>query len=221
MPQAPVPSSRHAYNPDCSCSECAAVFLERLRTRRVHEYGADEDPLGPAKGILNAVICMIVILLCLAGAILIWSQTADARTNQTQPQPILRPAGLLQAKQQCPDDATIVECRAALRRALAGIAWQRSENLKLARQMLGKLADWTCIHGGEGAWNAHTGNGYYGGLQMDATFERTYGRDMLARYRGHADSWPPKAQIIVAQRAYAQGRGYAPWPNTSHACGLR
>ena len=31
---------------------------------------------------------------------------------------------------------------------------------------LSHLAGWLCIHAREGAWNANTGNGYYGGLQM-------------------------------------------------------
>src|SRR5262249_27216003 len=34
-----------------------------------------------------------------------------------------------------------------------------------------------CIHRFEGAWNSNTGNGYYGGLQMDASFQRRYGGD--------------------------------------------
>ena len=38
---------------------------------------------------------------------------------------------------------------------------------------------WLCIHRGEAAWNAHTGNGYYGGLQMDLSFQRSYGRHLL------------------------------------------
>src|SRR5438876_5647928 len=29
------------------------------------------------------------------------------------------------------------------------------------------LSQWLCIHHYEGSWTANTGNGYYGGLQMD------------------------------------------------------
>ncbi len=76
-----------------------------------------------------------------------------------------------------------------------------------------------CIHRHEGPWNARTGNGYYGGLQMDMAFQRTYGRDFLERW-GTADRWPPAAQIVVADRAYRSGRGFTPWPNTARACGL-
>lgn len=81
------------------------------------------DGLAPARGILNAVICMIVILLCLAGAILVWTQTADARTNQVHP--VAAPASLLKAREACPNTASIVQCRSALRRAYDSVRWQR------------------------------------------------------------------------------------------------
>lgn len=76
-----------------------------------------------------------------------------------------------------------------------------------------------CIHHYEGAWSANTGNGYYGGLQMDLGFQQTYGGAFLARW-GTADKWPPWAQIQAARRAYASGRGFSPWPRSSAACGL-
>lgn len=82
------------------------------------------------------------------------------------------------------------------------------------------LTDWTCIHGHEGAWNDATGNGYWGGLQMNVSFMLTYGRDMIRRYGGYANRWSPRDQIIVAERAYDAGRGFEPWPNTARMCGL-
>jgi hypothetical protein len=77
----------------------------------------------------------------------------------------------------------------------------------------------TCIHRYEAAWNANTGNGYYGGLQMDLSFQSLYGGRYLQRY-GTADRWPVWAQLEVAARAYSAGRGFWPWPNTARACGL-
>jgi Transglycosylase-like domain len=77
-----------------------------------------------------------------------------------------------------------------------------------------------CIHRYEGAWSSNTGNGYYGGLQMDVAFQSRYGGDYLARW-GTADRWPAWAQIHAAVRAYRSGRGFSPWPNTARACGLR
>jgi hypothetical protein len=76
-----------------------------------------------------------------------------------------------------------------------------------------------CIHQYEGAWNAATGNGYYGGLQMDLTFMRHYGSDFLRRY-GTANHWPAWAQVEASVRAYRAGRGFWPWPQTAAACGL-
>jgi len=86
------------------------------------------------------------------------------------------------------------------------------------------LDAFTCIHRFEGAWNANTGNGYYGGLQMDMTFQSWYGSEFFRQW-GTADNWPPWAQIQAAERAYHgygshPARGFGPWPNTSRACGL-
>ena len=76
-----------------------------------------------------------------------------------------------------------------------------------------------CIHHYEGAWSSNTGNGYYGGLQMDLAFQSLYGGDFLSRW-GTADNWPVWAQLQTAVRAYQSGRGFYPWPNTARACGL-
>lgn len=76
-----------------------------------------------------------------------------------------------------------------------------------------------CIHKYEGSWTSNTGNGYYGGLQMDYGFMRNYGSEYVRRW-GTADNWPVWAQIDAAKRAYHSGRGFSPWPNTARACGL-
>ena len=83
-----------------------------------------------------------------------------------------------------------------------------------------RFQSWICIHRHEGAWNDR-GDPYWGGLQMDRGFMRAYGGDIIARHHGGlADTWTPAEQILVAERAYAT-RGFAPWPNTSRACGVR
>jgi len=81
------------------------------------------------------------------------------------------------------------------------------------------LSQWRCIHRFEGPWNAATGNGYYGGLQMDYSFMRTYGGHLLNR-KGTANRWTPLEQMWVAEKAHRSGRGFGPWPNTARACGL-
>jgi hypothetical protein len=82
-----------------------------------------------------------------------------------------------------------------------------------------RLRDWLCIHRGEGAWNSNTGNGYYGGMQMDRQFQRTYGPELYRR-KGTANNWTPLEQIWVSERAYSSGRGFYPWPTTARRCGL-
>lgn len=88
-----------------------------------------------------------------------------------------------------------------------------------AYQLAGLLTQpWACIHHYEGPWNANTGNGYYGGLQMDVTFQLGYNPRAYAHY-GTADRWPIRDQIVAARRAF-RTRGYTPWPNTARMCGL-
>jgi hypothetical protein len=77
---------------------------------------------------------------------------------------------------------------------------------------------WMCIHHYEGSW-ADAGPLYYGGLQMDLGFQRTYGGGLLAR-KGTANHWTPLEQMWVAERALQAGRGFWPWPNTARFCGL-
>jgi hypothetical protein len=81
------------------------------------------------------------------------------------------------------------------------------------------LRAWLCIHRHEGPWNANTGNGYYGGLQMDRTFQRQYAPRFVRR-KGLAHRWKPIEQIWVAERARRSGRGFYPWPNAARMCGL-
>ncbi|HEY7198332.1 MAG TPA: transglycosylase family protein [Gaiellaceae bacterium] len=76
-----------------------------------------------------------------------------------------------------------------------------------------------CIHRHEGPWHANTGNGYYGGLQMDLVFQRRYG-SWLLRMRGPAHRWTPVQQIWVGERALRAGRGFYPWPVAARRCGL-
>lgn len=82
---------------------------------------------------------------------------------------------------------------------------------------------WLCIYRHERhprmGWRTLTSNGFYGGLQMDLSFQRTYGADLL-RKKGTANRWTALEQIWVAERAYRSGRGFYPWPNTARACGL-
>ena len=77
---------------------------------------------------------------------------------------------------------------------------------------------WLCIHHFEGAWN-DPNPPYYGGLQMDLSFQRRYGDGLLSR-KGTANHWTPLEQMWAAERAHRAGRGFYPWPNTARYCGL-
>ncbi len=87
--------------------------------------------------------------------------------------------------------------------------------------------DWLCIHRYEGSWSDPEAP-YYGGLQMDLSFQSSYGPAALGyrnahdlfKAKGTADHWTPLEQMTVAENAYRSGRGFWPWPNTARACGL-
>jgi hypothetical protein len=100
--------------------------------------------------------------------------------------------------------------------AVALHAQRRAVVPELPAYLAGAFA---CIHRYEGAWTSNTGNGYYGGLQMDLAFQSRYGGRYLSRW-GTADNWPAWAQLDTAARAYKAGRGFSPWPNTARFCGL-
>lgn len=93
--------------------------------------------------------------------------------------------------------------------------WHLARAARLApRPALPHLAGWTCIHEREGAWNAQTGNGFYGGLQM------TYGWMGLV---ANAALLSPRDQILAAERGYRTSghsdrwmRGQ--WPSTYPPC---
>src|SRR5262245_9910249 len=109
----------------------------------------------------------------------------------------------------------------ALRRRVLALQQEleHARHVQAVQLLPAHYTQWLCIHRYEGAWDANTGNGYYGGLQMDWNFMRAYGGEYLRRY-GPAHNWTPAMQIEVAARAYNSGRGFGPWPNTRRMCRL-
>jgi hypothetical protein len=96
--------------------------------------------------------------------------------------------------------------------------WRRREKAAYRHaQHPPNLAAWLCIHHYEGSWR-DPGAPYYGGLQMDLSFQRAYG-GWLLRKKGTADHWTALEQIWTAVKA-RRLRGYYPWPNTARFCGL-
>jgi hypothetical protein len=98
-------------------------------------------------------------------------------------------------------------------------AWRiRAERARFRAHHPPHLAEWRCIHRWEGSWT-DPDSPYYGGLQMDLSFQRAYGPGLL-RHKGTANHWAPYEQMWVAERALRAGRGFHPWPLTAWRCGL-
>jgi hypothetical protein len=112
------------------------------------------------------------------------------------------------------------ELRKSPRNATAKVvAWRRvARAMRRVAQNPPHKAGWLCIQRFEGSWT-DGGGPFYGGLQMDLGFQRTYGLALLQR-KGTADRWTPLEQMWVAERAHRAGRGFYPWPNTARVCGL-
>lgn len=111
------------------------------------------------------------------------------------------------------------------------LAW--IEELKFLLQPVGNVSNWNCIERFERnpaqGWATNTGNGFFGGLQMNRAFMATYGADMVRKYGGvirdgkayggEAHLWTPREQMVVAERG-RHVQGWHAWPNTARMCGL-
>jgi len=98
-------------------------------------------------------------------------------------------------------------------------AWRiRAERARYRAHHPPHLSEWQCIHRFEGSWT-DPNSPYYGGLQMDISFQLTYGPGLLRR-KGTANHWAPHEQMWIAERALKAGRGFYPWPLTAGRCGL-
>ena len=127
-----------------------------------------------------------------------WERVMGASPTQT--------AGRVLAAMSLPD----VQRAVGLWRSRADAAYRRAERPP-------HRSEWLCIHRYEGSWT-DTGAPYYGGLQMNLTFQQRYGR-WLFRHKGTADHWTPLEQMWTAEKAL-KSRGFWPWPNTARSCGL-
>ena len=77
------------------------------------------------------------------------------------------------------------------------------------------LSDAMCIHRYEGAWHDPDAP-YYGGMQFDLKTWWANGGRRFATYPNVATA---KEQLHVAYWTWRK-RGWHPWPNTAHYCGL-
>jgi hypothetical protein len=133
-------------------------------------------------------------------------QHAAWRWERLTGSPLSPTEGRVLAQMSIPD----VEQAVGLWRGRARVARVRAQHPP-------HLGAFLCIHRYEGSWT-DGGGPYYGGLQMDLGFQRTYG-GWLLRTKGTADHWTPLEQIWTAEKAL-RSRGFWPWPNTARFCGL-
>jgi resuscitation-promoting factor RpfA len=71
-----------------------------------------------------------------------------------------------------------------------------------------------CESGGN--WNANTGNGYYGGLQISDSTWHSYGGGAYAGTANHATR---SQQIAIAQKVL-RAQGWKAWPTCSRRAGV-
>lgn len=110
----------------------------------------------------------------------------------------------------------------AYRRWVLELWKQRASRARRAAQHPPRLRQWLCIYRHERhpeqGWGTATGNGFYGGLQMNIAFQRRHAQWLLRR-KGTANRWSPVEQIWIAERG-RKVQGWGAWPNTARACGL-
>jgi hypothetical protein len=179
------------------------------------------------KHVFGALACALTLLLAALAA----PRSADATTTRAQTisqiddlrrqtwqlQRLMgrKPTPTFYEERRTPDAAYRIWIRDRWR-LRAAAALRQAQNPPHRRA-------WTCIHRHERhplqGWATNTGNGFFGGLQMNLDFQRMYGRELLRR-KGTANRWTAYEQMWVAERAYRSGRGFHPWPNTARYCGL-
>ena len=101
-----------------------------------------------------------------------------------------------------------------LRHKLAALAPDRRSLASAATPSPGHLAGWLCIHSREGAWDAQTGNGYYGGLQFSLGTWHAYGGTGLPSQHSR------ETQIAIATKLRNASGGYGAWPACAARLGL-
>jgi hypothetical protein len=176
-------------------------------------------------------VCIAVLCAVLAGA---FTASAPATTKVTPEEAVLakiskvrtatwRLQRLMGTRPYRTSYSAQDSSKLAYQQWVLGVWRKRYARVQRAFRKPPRRSAWLCIHRHERhprqGWRTNTGNGYYGGLQMDIAFQRRYGLSLLRR-KGTANRWTALEQIWVADRAYRSGRGFYPWPNTARACGL-
>lgn len=105
--------------------------------------------------------------------------------------------------------AVVLALLLAVAASAATTAWPRPENWR-AKHYPRWFVQAMCIHRHEGAWNANTGNGYYGGMQfLESTWKRAGGYHHPAF--DHPGDWrypfsvSPREQLYRARVIWRSG----------------
>ena len=185
----------------------------------------------------QALLCTVLVLL-LAGSLSVsrspeGASAAGRRISVKQPEILgqiaryQRMTWRWQRVMSAPltrSSATARRARSAAYRRWVRDLWRRRalRTRRLAQNPPHRGA-WLCLYAHERhpamGWRTNTGNGFYGGLQMDWSFMATYGGRLL-RTKGTANRWTALEQMWVGERALRAGRGFHPWPRSARACGL-
>lgn len=152
-------------------------------------------------------------LVVLAVAVAVVPAAAQAAESAADADPGL-------AVQARPDAQILRESVARLQHAVGLMSRLRKAERRPLSETVPHYEAFTCIaeHESGGRWDISTGNGYYGGLQMDRQFQQTYAPG-LYRAKGTADNWSREEQMRAAAKA-VRSRGFSPWSTTASMCGL-
>lgn len=163
---------------------------------------------------------MITKLAALAVLLLVLAPVASAARPHTSSTSTAKAARANHLRQTARTWEAVIGLPVAQTRRPAALRFWRKRLRAVLRvaQAPPHKSGWLCIHRFEGSWS-DSGDPYWGGLQMDQGFMKTYAPKALLR-RGWANRWTPLEQMWVAERAHRSGRGYGPWPNTARYCGL-
>lgn len=204
---------------------------------------ANPGPSDPHKGAetpksgglaLIRFVLVLVLIVCVSGV----TEARSAQITRVPERCAQRPARTLCAIHFHHDRANrirahvplrsvpyhwLAEARPVLRPRILSY-WVRVQHRAVVRLRAARAAPWSaswlraalCVHHYEGAWNAATGNGYYGGFQFDVGTWLANGGGV---YAARADLASPSEQLRIAYRTWTR-RGWSPWPNTAAVCGL-
>lgn len=182
-------------------------------------------PLAPHKPSGARIVAVLGLLVLPVVGVALGGAVANAQADNSQPVATTPAAKMQTFKGKGPE---FWHWRYVKERAMHGNTGEKARIAQKALKMT-LSADlygthwieraFMCIHSFEGSWQDPNAP-YYGGLQMDEGFQRSYGREFYDKF-GTADKWPISVQLAVGIKAYLSGRGFGPWPNTARYCGLR